>query len=293
MSYDTTASRFLRPPDVARLRRNQRRIHGQRLLVFLRNLLVLALIAGAAVWGYRHTRSNERFAVRSVVIEGVVHSPQSEIERLTAQYDGLNLFELDLARVQNDLASVDWVRRVDIEKTLPGTLRIKITERTPVALLRTADRLFYVDEEGLAFAELTPTAGNDDLPIISEAEGPELLRSVALLTRLQRSSPEIYSRISEVWPIAPRGFAMFDRSIRAVVYANDDDLKEKYAQLEAILEAENRPRIEYADLRFNSRVIVKPHVTVKSVATRVTSRVAMPQALPSLARHDGGEYVQN
>ncbi|HEX7709061.1 MAG TPA: FtsQ-type POTRA domain-containing protein [Thermoanaerobaculia bacterium] len=293
MSYDTTASRFLRPPDVARLRRNQRRIQGQRLLVILRNLLVLALLAGAAVWGYRHTRSNERFAVRSIVVEGAVHSPQSEIERLTSRYEGMNLFQLDLERVQSDLDRVEWVKRIDIEKTLPGTLRIKITERTPVALLRTEDRLFYVDEEGLAFAELTPAAGNDDLPIISEAAGAELLRSIALLTQLQSSSPEIYSRISEVWPIAPRGFALFDRSVRAVVYANNDDLPQKYAQLDAILEAENRPRIEYADLRFNSRVIVKPHVTVKSGATDPTSARTAPEASPPLARHDGGEYVQN
>jgi hypothetical protein len=68
---------------------------------------------------------------------------------------------------------------------------------------------------------------------------------------------EIYSRISEVRPVPPRGFAIFDRALGAFVYADSDNVSAKWRSLYSILRAENNPPIEYADLRFADRVIVK------------------------------------
>lgn len=257
MNFDTTASRFLRPPDVARLRRNQRQIQVARLLVLLRNaLLVAALIAGG-VWVWQHTQSGTRFAVQHIEIEGAKHTPRAALDLVTRRYVGLNLFRIDIGRVQRDLGGLGWVSRVDIEKNLPDTLRIKITERTPVALARAGTRLFYVDEQGAAFAELSPRSGDDDLPVITDAHGPELARAIALLRELRATDREIYSRVSEVRPVPPRGFALFDRELGAFVYADASGVSAKWRNLYAILRAENNPGIEYADLRFADRVIVR------------------------------------
>lgn len=257
MSFDTTASRFLRPTDLHRLRRNQRRIQVQRVLVFLRNGALAATVVAAGVWAWRQTQSDARFAVRTIEVVGAEHTPQEALDRVTQRYVGLNLFQIDIARVQQDLGGLGWVRRIDIEKKLPDTLRIKITERTPFALVRSGERLLYVDSEGVPFSELSPSVGDQDLPLIGEAEGAELARSVQLLVALKERDRELFSRISEVWPIPPRGFALFDRGFHAVVYANADDISAKYKKLYAVLSAENHPAIEYADLRFADRVIVK------------------------------------
>jgi len=258
MSLDTTASRFLRPTDLQRLRRNQRRVQVQRLLVVVRNGGLLAVLIAGGIWAWRQTQSDERFAVRTIEIDGAKHTPRAALDQATRRYVGLNLFQIDIDRVQRDLAGLGWVRRIDIEKKVPDTLRIKITERTPVALARIGERLMYVDAEGAAFAELSPSVGDDDLPLIADAQGPELTRSVQFLAALRQRDRELYSRISEVWPIAPRGFALYDRELRAVVYANADDVSAKYRNLHALLRAESNPKIEYADLRFADRVIVKP-----------------------------------
>lgn len=257
MSFDTTASRFLRPTDLQRLRRNQRRIHLQRLLVILRSSALVAAVVLGGLWAWRHTQSSSRFAVRTIEVAGAKHTPKAALDRATGRYVGLNLFQIDIDRVQRDLSGLGWVRRIDIEKQVPDTLRIKITERKPVALVRIGERLMYVDEEGAAFAELSPRVGDDDLPLIADAQGAELARSVQLLMTLRQRDRELYSRISEVWPIPPRGFALFDRELGAVVYANAEDISAKYRSLYAVLRAENNPKIEYADLRFADRVIVK------------------------------------
>ena len=258
LNFDTTASRFLRPTDLSRLRRNQRRIQVQRLLMILRTVALLAVVVIGAAWIYRKTQSDERFAVRAIEVEGAKHTPRGALDLVTQRYVGLNLFQIDIARVQRDLNGVGWVRRIDIEKKLPDTLRIKITERQPVALVRTGEKLLYVDDEGVAFAELNPAVGNDDLPLITDAQGAELRRTVALLGELRAKDRELYTRVSEVWPIPPHGFALYDRALGAVVYANANDLAPKWRNLYAVLAAENHPKIEYADLRFADRVIVKP-----------------------------------
>ena len=218
---------------------------------------MLAVCAAAGVWIWQHTQSDARFAVRHIEIAGSLHAPRADIDRVAQQYVGLNLFQIDIARVQRDLGGIGWISHINIEKKLPDTLRIKITERKPVALVRIGGRLRYADERGVAFAELTPSAGDDDLPVITDAQGEELARAVALLRDLRASDREIYSRISEVRPVPPRGFAIFDRELGAFIYADAAGVSQKWRSLYAILRAENNPRIEYADLRFADRVIVR------------------------------------
>jgi cell division septal protein FtsQ len=285
MSFDSTASRFLRPTDVSRLRRNQRRIQVQRLLVILRGAgLLLTLVIGG-VWIWRHTQSDARFAVRTIEIEGAVHTPRRALDLLTRRYAGANLFQMDIARVQRDLGGLGWVRRIDIEKKLPDTLRIKITERKPVALVRAGERL-YVDDEGNGFAELSPAVGDRDLPVIGEAFGSELARTVKLLEELRVSDAALHSRVSEIWPIPPRGFAIYDRELAAVVYVNAEDASEKYRDLRAVLAAESDPKIEYADLRFADRVIVKAKAVIPAAA-------GSPAAVAEIGDDARRTHVQN
>ena len=107
MNFDTTASRFLRPPDVAASAPQsaahpgaapadhpaQRRAWSRR-------------SSSAALWAYRHTQSNARFAVRTIEIDGAVHTPRAALDLATQRYVGLNLFQIDIARVQRDLGGL-------------------------------------------------------------------------------------------------------------------------------------------------------------------------------------------
>jgi cell division protein FtsQ len=181
--------------------------------------------------------------------------------------------------VQHDLGGLPWVSRIAIEKKLPDTLRILIVERTPVALLQQRGVLRYVDAQSVAFAELSPRVGAADLPVISNASGAELARSVALVGELRAKDPELFARISEIRPIAPNGFALFDRQLGAFVYANAGDLSAKWRDLYGITEAEHlgKASIEYADLRFADRIVVKPvHPITTGAAgarTNVTAQI--------------------
>lgn len=258
-AFDST-DRFLRAADAGRVRRNQRHIAFERLLAILRNILVTVVVLAGAGWVYLHTQSDARFAVKHVEITGAVHTAHEALDAQTRQYTGLNLFRIDIARVQHDLESLPWIRRVNIEKKLPDTLRILITEREPSALLRDGERLVYVDADGTAIAPLSAAVGDDELPVIARASGSELARTIALLQTLHDSDRELYTRIGEIRPIAPRGFAVFDRELQTTVYVNAEDAIAKWRDLYAVARAERlgAGAIEYADLRFADRLVVKP-----------------------------------
>lgn len=255
-----TTDRFLRPIDVERVRRNYRRMQMQRLMVVALNALVLIGVISAGVALYRRVESDVRFAVHHVEITGAVHTTRADLDRVMRPYIGTNLFTLDIARIHRDLASLPWVSRIEVEKRLPDTLRIRVVERTPAALADEGGRVVYVDQAGSAFAPLSPAAGDSDLPVITGATGAELARCVALLESLRASDGELYARISEIRPLPPRGEVIFDRQLRAPVYANDGDLAAKWRELYAIARAEHfvHGDIAYADLRFDGRIVIKP-----------------------------------
>ena len=257
--FDTT-DRFLRPIDVARIRRNQNRIQAQRALAIARNLAFGVLGLLGVFWVYRHTQSDARFAVKTVEVAGAIHTTRAEIDAVTARYAGANLFRIDIERVQRDLRALPWVRRIDIEKKLPDTLIVRIVERTPVALALNGATPYYVDEEGIPFAPLSPGAGDPDLPLITSATLSDLARAAEVILDLRVRDPQLYSRLSEIRPISPAGFAFFDRDLGAVVYANRHDISAKFRNLYAVVEAEKYPRgaLQYADLRFNDRIVIKP-----------------------------------
>ncbi|HSY52253.1 MAG TPA: FtsQ-type POTRA domain-containing protein [Thermoanaerobaculia bacterium] len=275
--YDSTSPRFFRPADVARIRRNQRRIWFQRVAsVGGKVVIVLGVVAGSLL-AYRNMQGDARFAVKTIEVAGATHTSRSAIDAVTRQYIGVNLFRINIARLQADLRRLGWVKRIEAEKKLPDTLHIRIVEREPVALVASGGRISYVDETGVLFAELSPSAGDADLPLITSASGAELERSLALLSDLHRRDPQIYSRISEVRPVAPNAFALFDRELGALVYSEEGDLSAKWRDLYAVVRAEHlgRNEIEYADLRFDGRIVVK------AVHPAVLPPLAHPQTLPT------------
>jgi cell division protein FtsQ len=259
-SSGESTQRFFRPPDAGRVRRNYRRVQVQRLFAVVRNILIIAGIALGAFAAYRHTQSGAQFAVKTIEIDGAIHTPRAALDAITRQYVGMNLFKIDIGRVRRDLGALAWVRRVEISEKVPDTLRIRIVERTPVALVLSDGPVHYVDDDGVTFAELSTAVGDSDLPVISGARGAELAQCVALLRDLRARDAQLYARVSEVRPVAPRGFAIFDRELGAFVYADAGDLSAKWRDLYAIVANEKLARgaIEYADLRFQNRIVVKP-----------------------------------
>ncbi|MCU0783106.1 MAG: FtsQ-type POTRA domain-containing protein [Verrucomicrobia bacterium] len=126
---------------------------------------------------------NRAFAIQQIDArtDGVISADQ--LQRWTGVRPGQNLFALDLARVKRDLEMVPLIDSVSVERVLPRTLRIRVTEREAVAQVnvpRPNNRggvevaVFHLDPEGFVMVPLdprqrtTPLAQPDDLlPVLT------------------------------------------------------------------------------------------------------------------------------
>lgn len=272
MSTFETGHRFLRPNDLGRTRRNHRQLQAQRLLMVGANALLVGLLAVGSFWLFHRTQQDSRFAIKSVEISGAPHTPAAIMSRVAATYRGRNLFRLDIATVQQDFLTLPWVETIRIEKRLPDTLVIHVVEKVPAALVVTGGTLRYVDAKGRIFADLSPATGNAELPLISDTRSESVMRCVEFLEAIRASDPLLYTRISEIASLEAGGFRLFDRSLASYVFIDDLNSFEKWRSLYrvAAVEGFSAGEIEYADLRFDDRIVVKPR------AVRIQAPVNTP-----------------
>ena len=157
---------------------------------------------------------NHAFALQhfDVQTDGVISTDQ--LERWTGVRPGQNLFALDLARVKRDLEMVPLIDSVSVERILPHTLRLRVTERQAVAQVNVPRRdgrggvevaVFQLDPEGFVMIPLdprqrtTPLAQPDDqLPVVTgvglhelqpgrQLEMPQVQAALHLVTEFAHS----------------------------------------------------------------------------------------------------------
>jgi cell division septal protein FtsQ len=134
---------------------------------------------------------NKSFAIQKVDVEtdGVISPDQ--LRRWSSVAPGENLLALDLARVKRDLELEPMIQSVSVERLLPGTLRIRVTERVPMAQVnvprpRTQGdgielMVFQIDSDGYVMLPLDPRQraiplhqADDQLPVVSGMNLSEL-----------------------------------------------------------------------------------------------------------------------
>lgn len=258
-SIDT--SRFMRPHDLAAVPRNQRKIQLRRILTLIANLLLIATVVLAISWGVQQLHRDDRFAIRDLRFEGAVHTDVASLDAVETQWSGSNLFEMDIELLRAQLTSLPWVANVTIEKRVPDEVIVRIEERVPVALSLGADgKLRYVDGTARAFADLSAEIGNPDLPLIATSDEAGRARAVALITTLAREHDDLYQRVSEIAPLFPSGFRVWDREIGATIMIPEEGGADRWRRLHALARVETwgSSGIRYADLRFTRRIVVLP-----------------------------------
>ena len=157
---------------------------------------------------------NSTFAIQSIEVQtsGVIAPDQ--LRRWTRVRIGANLIALDLASVKRNLELVSTIDSVSIERVLPHTLKVRVTERSPVAQVNVptaggaggiAVSVFQVDVNGYVMQPLDsrlstiPLAQmSEQLPVITglnvyqlqpghRVESPQVQAALALIGAFDHS----------------------------------------------------------------------------------------------------------
>jgi cell division septal protein FtsQ len=113
----------------------------------------------------RMVYENPAFAIREIEAQtdGVLAADQ--LRRWAKVRPGQNLLALDLGRVKRDLEMVPVIATVSVERILPKTLRIRVTEREPVLQVSVPRMnaqgvmdlvIFHLDASGVVMQPLDP-----------------------------------------------------------------------------------------------------------------------------------------
>src|SRR5439155_19216256 len=76
---------------------------------------------------------NDAFAIRVIDISTDGALPVEEIRQWAGVKLGDNLLALDLPRIKRDLELVPWIQEVAVERLLPNSLILSVTEREAIA----------------------------------------------------------------------------------------------------------------------------------------------------------------
>lgn len=225
----------------------------------LRLVLVTVAVLGTAAspwWGPPALSTLDFFHLRRVVFEGMRYTPRAEALALL-QVDTLQSVWQDLAPLAARLESHPLIERAVVERQLPGTMLVQVTEREPVALVRRRDgRLDPVDGTGHRLP-IDPVKVPMDVPLSASADSALMY----LLEGLRSTAPALYARVERADRVkskaAPDEFRVKLGSV--TVRTTPEVTVERFKDIlpvEADL-ARNRLRAVELDLRFRNQVIAR------------------------------------
>jgi len=149
-----------------KVRATRTRLATIAVCILFGTILGLSLLWCAGAWALdKFIYENSTFAIQNVKVQtdGVIAPEQ--LRKWTGVKSGANLIALDLAAVKRNLELVPTIASVSIERILPRTLKIRVTERKAVAQVNVpradgangiAVSVFQLDADGFVMQPLDP-----------------------------------------------------------------------------------------------------------------------------------------
>jgi cell division protein FtsQ len=222
-------------------------------------------------WAVAHTLDVTRragFQVQDIFVTGRVNASAEQIaEKLNAP-PGLPILALDLGAAKTALETLPWVESARITRELPGTLRIDLTERQPIALWQYRQKLTLIDRNGFSIAE-SDLSRFSGLPLFI---GAEAQKQAPALMNLFAAEPDLTRHVvSSSWVGGRRWDVLFDTGVTAKLPENDMELA--FRKLATAQEKHNilGQNLGVIDLRLPEKMVLTP-AQAKPVASLDSKR---------------------
>lgn len=165
---------------------------------YVYSALVLVL-AGALIWLILFSTV---LGVSHVNVEGQQTLSQSQITNRAAVVVGEPLARVDTASIQARVAALARVQAVEVNRSWPNTITIRITERTSVAWMQSGGAIRGLDRFGVDFRsyanapkglfEVRVTA------LSSKKRQDSLVEAAKVIGVIRRADPDLFGKIKHV-----------------------------------------------------------------------------------------------
>lgn len=164
-SYSSSSTSGRRVGDI-RAREREQRIRSHYRKFVMRIVIAVAAVL-LVIFGSIFVYRSDLFHVNNVQINGVSHLTSQEITEIAAVPADSTLLRLDAAGIKQRLEDNAWVQSATIHRSLPDTIVIDVTERTPGAVVRINDKQTWVISTDCSWlSAATEDDWNNDMRII-------------------------------------------------------------------------------------------------------------------------------
>ncbi|MGH8023092.1 MAG: cell division protein FtsQ/DivIB [Limisphaerales bacterium] len=240
---------------------------------------------------------NSEFAIQRIDVQSSGTISDEQLRRWSNVKLGQNLIALDLAAVKRNLEMASAIDSVSVERILPHTLKIRVTERAPVAQVdvpRSAGEngisvaVFQLDSNGFVMRPLDPRQSvvglgqiSDSLPILTglsifqlqaghRLESPRVLAALKMIGSLPRSPMAGLVRLQRVDVSSPGVFVVTTVQGAEITFGLDH-LNEQLARWREIYDLGRRMNKAIASLDL---------AVANNVPVRWTERMSAPSPPP-------------
>ena len=163
------------------------------------SITAVVVATGALGWG---ALASPLLAVDQIRVVGGRHTTADDIARATGLGSDDNLLLLSTHEVEQRAETLPWVKEAEVDRMLPGTVRIRVVERTPALVLSLGAATWTIDARGNV---LDSGATSEDLPHLGGAE----VGDVEIGARL--TTPEVQHAL--------RAFRSLSKKLRGAIVA--------------------------------------------------------------------------
>jgi len=209
------------------------------------------------------------FAIKHLTVEGNPTTLSSEeIIQRSGVLRGTNLFSVNIQEIQTKLKTHPYFKTVAVQRHLPDTLVIRVSEYLPEFILSTG-RLYYVDPSGDIFKDITDSQDNRDFPVLTGISEEQILKEPARVKSTLQAAVELkrtYQQcpfqdslgLSEIHFDKNLGFTLYPEKKKYSIKVGLKDFSEKISKLTDHWEQINQSKaaISSIDLNYPGKILM-------------------------------------
>lgn len=223
---------------------------------------ILPSLAYGGYYLYGKLLTTEYLSVSSIEVTGVKRLSRDAVIELSGIRRGDNILSISVKGAEEGVRRNPWVERVSVSRRPPGSVRLEVRERSPLALVK-MDGLYVMDESGVVFKRLE---GEDslDLPIVTGIREDvlseeELQASLLELIQVLRTRKGFgIDDVSEIHVDPVYGFTVYTLEDGVMLSLGKGTFEEKLLAFERIKRSRGTlSGIEAMDLNNDREVVVR------------------------------------
>ena len=216
------AGRVKTDPRFRRRRRAVERDKRRRVLIRLGTLIGLVALGWVLFM-------SPLLAVRNVEVVGASQTAGTDVVRAADVDENENLLLLSGGSIVDRVEALPWVHRARVDRMLPGTLRIRITERRPAMVLSLGAARWTIDATGRV---LESGSAAKALPVLAGVQVGTIEPGLTLQTSEAIDALTAYRSLPP--PIKRRVVGVFAPTIERITFSLDDETQIRYGAAEDI-----------------------------------------------------------